>query len=652
MKKQILLVILFLFSLYSYPVTFIKFTNEVKVGNIKFFKGEIFECYQQQGENLIIYGPYSVTIDFNKEKIENNVKVIKDYSSDQSKFVRKISNNKAIEIDFSKETDITTVDSIKVINEKNEKIAYLWPGQKTTINIETIGKEFRIIIPGTPTLVYSVEAIANVVIENKEQKQENENEQQDSEKFSLWSWVTSLPMYLIVIIVIVILCLLFGISYVIWPSFFKDLLNEDEIEEQHDEVPQYKHYHRSDGSLSDFARKNDINYEKLMELNPELVGIQAEDFFKDSKDKSKKLVVGYKIKTRKVKIPKQDESEKKQAQPDNTIKEKQDSEEKTDENNRGFWFNKSQIDSTIPADTINKLIRQLEKVEKYLKESPKMEDLKEKFDKMNTELKEVRGQLLQSNSNNSQLEGDLSKEKQYKEDAIREKNKYAEKIVLADEIDIRSIAEKYNEFLKLCEKGIEQAFTFNKSLDPDEDISKVYMQLFLKFHKNLPQDKDKWNEIIYGILENNVLSSPKIINFFKQYKDDDKKKTEFTRIISKEIKKYCSAILIFAEELSNFSKFVNNTDQKTKQIQEYYKVFSADLRKIISDTEDGLCLNLNYVSLFSNYTEKSKLVKIKSDREPSPAYININKSDLNNGDIIEIYSFGFGDDEKTEIRIK
>lgn len=383
------------------------------------------------------------------------------------------------------------------------------------------------------------------------------------------------------------------------------------------------------GSLTEFAKKNDITFEDLIKFNRKLLrkyksitNDPAKERFR-SKIQGKELIVGYKS----VETDTLSDSSSTASfiNHDNAIKESVPSSEESVSRKR-YEFEQKSIRAKIDelGITINKIQAKNISVEEIVNSFIEKEKL----------IKEL---------NDTKFK--LDSEKKEKQDLKNEINDYSEKLIRTD--FLKQYAEVVVEYFRLVKAGYDKALELYRKLQNIDETSSVILgQLLMKYNLNLPHNTGKWEEILDGIIRNQLTSNNDLINSFRQYTTNEEKISEFKSILFKDIiKSFASAILILTEEISNLSKFIKNNENNTiiKEYEQYFRNFTKQL----TDLTINIGLDFEHVPLFRHskgimgFTERAS-------QECSLPY-RILLGHLEKDSILEVVSYGFDKDEKTKV---
>gem|GEM_PF-2325651 len=597
--------VLILTAICSMAQNYIKFVGSTEINGHKFFKGEI---YQQISDKKILYG--KDTIDLGKTKIEKAT--IGDVSqiSDKLKFVTNLDN---IYYQINVEKFINKKDSIKLVKSDNNIISFISKG-KDSLNIEDCGSSFRIIIPNYPSIVFYKSEIPKPIIEEPTNTPVNEVVEDDGLLSGLTWW-----QYLIGGI----------LSLIIIYFLYKIIVRF--VNKRGEKFPLYEKY--SGGDFNEFAQKMNISRKKLFKYNEDKL-CNYESMSHKEKEKlknnlrGKDFIIGY---------------SEVYSEPSKTNNEFEQFNQKAQTNIETIqqFQNTSDISSQIQRME-SRILNKIESLASNKEASQKIENQQKEIETLKIKITQQNKDIEKGNQENIGLSNELTQVNKKKQEIESEYLKYSDKVIFVDYLE--PYAKATYDYYNFCQTGYIKALDYFQKLNhSDSELVSIVSQLLVKFNSNIPNKTNHWVGVINEIKDSKATANIDLIRSLKQIPNNEEKSKEFKRILIKEVfEKYSSSIFILTEELSNLSKFTNDSTSFVKDFEQFFMSFKSELHA----KSKAIGLDLNFVPLFEHYEKYAAFTKLANQTCSLP-YKNI--KNLSKDSVLEILNYGFGNEETNVI---
>jgi hypothetical protein len=624
---------------------FVKFLKDTPFNNRKFtcLKGEIFAFKKTTDEKKIdiLLGDTIFRYDLKSSSILILPQQPKSYADRKDEFVK---SKKGGYVFVNVASVSTGNDTIRFIPENGEP-TLLATNKEFTIEQSKSGQKFRLLIPNTPTIFYTLNGLAELVqvpidsdsdgIEDSQDKCPNEAgvKSDDPDKYGcpdemMKGFFASLVWWHYLIILLG----LGGIGFGVWKIFFK--------RKQRESGEAIYVTYNGNKSLSDFAEDNHIDLDTLLSLNKKTINQKYRTYNpSDRKDvqkdlKNLKLCVGYgKVREQPPIIIGADTSKETIIQPSNF------------DNNDSISQQLKQVESNLldairmsgsrgndNSNEINKLSRDLNEV-------------RNEKNKLETEKRNLDSKINQLKNDKDNLEKNIDSVKSEKNQKVAELNLLQEKVISVEYLT--GYCDSVLAYLKLCNEVSNNAFDFfNRVSKENPQNANGICHLLMNFQNSINSlPIGNWTQIVQDIKETGVTNSKQVKSSFKQLENTEDRKKQFQRLLFSELLvKYSSSILILAEAFSNIGRFQVSAEL-ANAVQSTFAKHVSELRS--RSTATGL--ESKYVPLFKNFEEYARDTEL-ANTEKSFAYkglVGIEKEA-----ILEIVSYGVKtsfDDTKTLI---
>lgn len=615
MKKLIAFLIVVFITGSASSQRYIKLVNDTNINGQQFYKNEVFRAAEKiENNNLasFYYGNGKITL--NKGSYEATENVKSDYSSQKDSLVIKADSVQYRVI----LAGVTSTDTIRLSGKNNFEVI-LDTAKEELINADKAGEVFRIIIPGSPSLIYNKSDFKEVVVADG-----NTEVVLSDRKQSLFDRYKYF---------------LLGVLILSSGFIFLYYRNRKKGDSKVQKEPKRVKYTGVD--LSKFADDNNISLKELLSWNKGIIPVEyrkADETKKrkihnDIRNRKEFLIVGFQ-------------------------------QIEVDSENKGRLFEEDTLQSEdlttatsfLPGDvSLSRdsecIISAIAKLEKSI--SNKMDDFKTKqnsgeeigklrseYESLSKEFESMKVRNRHLEDNQSKLENDTRTSLELKNTAEEKIKKYTDKLIFTDFLEsLASAATEYFSLLKFVE---EKAYnTYQKLVQINVKDASLLSHLLTKYQDALPQKWSVWEEICQNIRSVKTISSPAIISSFSQLPNNDEKIRTFRTLLHKEVlEKYSSAVLILAEELKNFSKISGTNNEIIKDIELSFTPLVTD----IVNKGKTVGLEINYVPLFESYVPFANKLRATNEKH-SLAYENLQ---FERDSISEIITFGFGN-EPTKI---
>ncbi len=630
---------------------YVKFLKDVEIQGKKFFKGEIYPLTTSSDVKFPFHfsvGTETFGVGKSVEKLQTNPE---DKTSLKDDFV-KSKEDGWIHIDVSSVSSGS--DTIRLVSEKFDVTPIV---KNTTFDLEEakIGKSFRLIIPNSPTLYYSLNDLktfddpnkdidADGVIDREDkcpkEKGTSENQgcpQKEEVKESGWAlWQ-------------IILLSVIGIGIVgiggLW--FIKKRKNDD-LEEVYITF--------NGNSLKEFALDNGISLAELMKYNKNVIDNKYDKY--DDRDRKqvqkdlngKKLMVGYQ--------PKGSSQNNNQYPTNEFPKKPQQESPKELESPKGKavqptnFGNNNELSGQL-REMQSTLIREIQKISSGNNNQNEINrlqnviaEVENKLRVLETDKRNLDAKLIQMQSDNATAVNNLQTAMT---ETIRFQNEIKElkERVIAVEF-LKGYSESVFTYLKYCQQVSCDAYNFfNKISQQNPKQAFAAGHLLMKFQSAVNSiPVGDWLRTVQDIKDSGATTNRQLTRSFSQIQNDGEKQKEFQRLLFSEVlTKYSSNILILAEAFKNLSRFQGSADF----VNEAQSTFGKHVTEIISKAK-STGLDIKHVPLFESWEKYLGQVE-DNGGERSLAYKEI--TGLGKGAIAEIVSYGvktsIGDDTKTII---
>lgn len=601
MRYLALTTVFILTAICSMAQNYIKFAEATEMNGRKFFKGEI---YQQIADKKILFG--KDTIDLGKTKTEKATVGDVSQISDKLNFVI---NSDSINYQINVAKFINNKDTIKLVKADNSVISFITKGNES-IDIKECGSSFRLIIPSYPSIVFYESEIPKPV--DEEVIDGPIAEDSVLGKITWWQYVLG-GLFLLFV--------LYLIYRFVLPLFKKK-----------QRQPIKKKF--QGGRLSDFARNNNIDLYDLEKFNKSLL----KGYSKMEDNERKKLqnriegeylILGYKI-----------------------------DEYSNDNNIEGDFETASQNTQTIPESIQpqqntseissqiqrmeSRILNKIESLASNKEASQKIENLQKDIESFKGKITLLNKDIEQGNQKINELNSELTQVHKKKQEIEGEYLKYSEKVIFVDYLE--PYAKATYDYYNFCLSGYTKALEYFQKLNhSDSEIVSIVSQLLVKFNSNIPNKTNHWVGVINEIKDSKATANIDLIRSLKQIPNNEEKSKEFRRILLKEVfEKYSSSIFILTEELSNLSKFTNDSASAVKDFEQFFTRFKSELHS----KSKTIGLDLNYVPLFEHYEKYAAFTKLANQTCSLP-YKNI--KNIPKDSVLEIINYGFGNEETNVI---
>lgn len=599
MKKIVSLIYLVPITLGLSAQEYIKVKKDTTISQIKFFKNEIYQIQSTDSQAKTINFQFGkMTLSSNKG-IWEEATPKNDYRDKAESFLKKKdSANYIINV-----SSVSTSDPIKLVLPDHNVIT-VTSQQSVSYPANKGGDYFRLIIPGSPTIIYEVNDFTVLPIEPEVPIEEK------VKKSSLSKLI--FPF----IGLLVIGLLLFFLRKQIFRRTPKD--------------PEKATYDGAEG-LHAFANRYGINFKKLKKYNVEVF----HDYDKLSEKQKNKFdaqrrefIIGY-VKSGGSSNKPTEWEKLTSAKQEEKLQETSTSDSRNPLNDLSVIEAIRRVESNLSSkiDSLSSNKAATEKVNQLIQEKESLafqvKQLIDKADISTNERKEVAKELIHVKESKSSLEANLSK--------------YLDKIIFVDFLEnyARTTFDYFTILRSIEEKSFE---VYNKLSQQSEKEAFILSLLMVKHQSGIPSGVGRWEEIVSEIKNKKTISNSEVIRALSQPPTPEEKFNAFQRMMLAEVlEKYTGSTLLLAEELSHFSKF---TGVNTSIIQDIELSFTPLVREIVNKSK-SIGLEVKHVPLFENYQPYASYIKVVSDK-CSLVYRNI-KADKDA--IAEIISYGFGNEQ-------
>jgi hypothetical protein len=604
MKKYFLFIFFVFFYFPVFAQKYIKLTKDTTIGGNNFLKGEIFLLKTSDSQNKsanFLYGNKVITL---AEKAYTTLDSVRaEYSSKKSQFVvRKDSLFYFVAI-----TNIDGKDTIRFIGTGKYQVKF--DSFKTKkIEVNKAGETFRLIIPGTPSIIYSQSEFPVL----DQQPEETTTSESTGKK----SFFQKFKFFILGIV------LLLSVGF--W--FYRNRKYKGNPEKTEPKREKY-----NGGKLSEFAKKHNIDIKDLLKWNKGIIPSKYENMGENERRQIQKdlkdqlLIVGFQAP-----IEKQE-----------SIFEK----EITSETNEQNWENQFSDPAKTSSDSeTGKILNAIKRLEQTLINKI---DAQTSRQVNASEAEKLKNEIRLSQEHNKQLQDDLiilkdeiRKSQEINLDAEEKVRKYANKVIIVEYLEkFASASEDYFALLKMvADKACD---AYKKLIQIGDKESGLISHFLAKYQYSLPAKWGNWDEICREIRVSKTISNPEIISSFTQLTNNEEKIRTFRNLLHKEVlEKYAGASLILSQELKNISKFTGETVGIFKDIE---LSFEALVDEIVNKGRT-VDLEINYAPLFENYAPYANKVRAVNEKH-SLVYSSLQ---ISKDSISEIISYGFGS-EPTKI---
>jgi len=596
--KSLALTFAIILSAFLLPAQdYIKFTENTEIEGRKFFKDEI---YQQIVKNKILFGKDTINLD--------GAKITKLKANDLNKLndtINFIINSDNLNYSINVKEYINLKDTIKLVCADNRIIPFVTK-DNAKIEINKCGSPFRLIIPGYPSKVFYDNEISKPETVDNLNPNDTEYLQREETLMRLLWW-----HYLIGGILFLI------ISYFVYPFIWSFFFEKKKY-------PIREKYNGED--FIDFAIKFKITRDKLFKYNSDefekyksnLSPSEKKSF--KTKLKGKSLIIGY-----------------------SKYEEQTPGEETNNEvnDNLNDSLNTEELLSQIQRME-NKILNKIESLASNKEASQKIENQQKEIERLKGQITQLNNDIERKNHENNVRNNELSQVLKKKHELENEFSKYSEKVIFVDYLE--PYAKATYDYYNFCLSGYDKAIEyFNKLNNTGSDDISIVSQLLVKFISSIPNKTNHWVGVINEIKDSKTTANIELIRSLKQLPNNEEKNKEFKRILLKDVfEKYSSAFLILTEELSNLSKFTNDSSQVVNDMEYFFKSFKSELHNKIK----VIGLDLNYVPLFEHYAEYAAFTKL-ANKNCSLPYKKVNN--ISKDYVLEIINYGFGNEETNVI---
>jgi len=566
-------IVLILLANCSMAQNYIKFNKDTKIDERTFYEGEIFQLV---GENEILFGNEQLNIgdaQIEIAEVSNDLSLI----SEKFQFVEK--HDKQYQFHFTKL--IEEKQKVHLVK-KDQKILFVRK-KEPQYPINGFRSEFRIIVPDFPSIVYYNYEFDNVVVKKPVDKKTPNNVVKKPVDKKTPNNVVKKPVDKKTPNKVNEQVELTWWQYLIIIHFLLFVLQKFNVLQLVKDLKGHKN-NSSEGEANE--QNNDGDGESGATAQPDGDIVTKSN---EIESNIRKYI-------------------------DNSLKNEPQS--KTSENDNNITKNLNIIN-----DNIKKIYDSLQSNDVL---SEKVKELEEKIKKINADY------------------AALSKEeKKIKADKLTIQNEYSElknKVICVDYLE--QYAKRYYDYLVYCQNVLNQAVRFYNEIEQSETELKSILSHFLaKFIiSNQSNSANVWFGVIDDIKDSKISTNINLIKRFEQIQNNDERIEMFKRIVSENLlETQSNAVFILVEELSNITRFINNSNSYAKTIEYHFVGVKSELKNKI--TEIGL--KLNYVPLFEDYGNYARNLKSVTQTCSLPyKNLDIKEKDL----ILEIVRYGFGNE--------
>jgi len=625
---------------------YLKFTKDTELSGKKFYRGEIYPISKEIKEkNTIYFAFYSEELTPGKNAKKMDIEP-DDKTQTKNDYVQlKDSNYIYIDVKSLNKGN----DTIWLVSEMNVRKSVISP---MTLKKEDCGHSFRLIIPNSPTLLYSLASLSNLKKTAEQQDSDGDGVLDINDKCpNLYGTVSnngcpgivekgffaSLEWWHYIVFVLI----LGGIIIGAWKYFNNRKLNPNEV--------RFK-----GNSLTEFANcYGGLN--KLNTMNPGVIPTQKEWLSLKNNEREKQNLIN-KLKGQKILIKSENAT---LFGFDDLTSNANNSQIEDDEANNNIEMNINLTNAV--KDTISIQLTRLERniINEIQRTTSRSNENSNELSRLKTEIGTLKSDNIKFRTDNQNLDSkiiQLVNEKELLDRSINslneEKNKKGLELKQLQEIVITAnflsgYCESVIDYFKLCKDVINDAYSyFNRISQLDIQQASILGHLLTKFQISINSiPVGNWLQIIQDIKDTGATANKKLIRSFSQIQSEEEKKREFQRLLFSDVLiKYSSCILILAEEFRNLVNF-NVPEELAIEAHRIFSKHVSELNIKIKSTG----LENKYVPLFQNF--EKFLGNIESvGKEKNLAYKGING--LEKGAIAEIISYGIKtsfEDTKTQI---
>jgi hypothetical protein len=395
--------------------------------------------------------------------------------------------------------------------------------------------------------------------------------------------------------------------------------------------PIYKKY--SGGELNEFAESLGLSRNKLIAYNYDLLG-SYENLSSKEKRKLKNNLIGKDFIIGYSNI---------YSEPSKTYNEFEQSNQNpqtaTETDQQSQYTN--ELSSQIQRME-SLILNKIESLASNKEASQKIENQQKEIEKLKIKITQQNKDIENGNLENIGLTNELTQVHKKKQEIESEYLKYSDKVIFVDYLE--PYARAYYDYYNFCLTGYIKALGYFQKLNhSDLELISVVSQLLVKYNSNIPNKTNHWVGVINEIKDTKLTANIELSRSLNQIPNNEEKVKEFKRILLKEVfEKYTSSIFILTEELSNLSKFTNDSSSDVKDFEQFFASFKSELHS----KSRGIGLDLNYVPLFEHYEKYAAFAKLANQACSLP-YNNI--KDISKDSVLEIISYGFGNEETNVI---
>lgn len=617
MKRAIVFIHLILASFVLHAQSYVRLTKDTALQNVKLYKDEIFEVSGEEdtarGRVVIIFGDGHLQLEkgyYKKADVDNEFGALKD------SLVRKKENGSyLVHVDRIPGKGVITL----VHGDDNRRD--LKRKEPIEIAADKMGSTFRLLIPGSPSIVYNADNIPPPKGDNAGTAGGDTTTTGDTKTTTTGqaSFLEKNKVYILIGTLVLIGVVVF-------------LLRKKKKKNSYEMQVRTAVY--MGNGLFGFANQHGTTIEQLIKWNPNFIPAgykkldEKEKKKEEAKMKGKEFIVGY----QKVERMSTSMSNEGSTSYGNET-------EQTPSAIDGTGNDSAGIKEAIRNMEAN-LARRIDMLGAGKAAAEERDKLVAERDGYLQQAKKLETRVKQLEDENGQLNTSLLSSKETGNQAESEARKYRDKLLFAGFLDnYARVAADYFAFLASVSAKAHEFY--NRMIAHGEKEVSVLSLLLAKCHIAIPAKTGNWEEIILGIKNSGTISNQDVIRSFGQLPNDNEKVRTFQRLLFTDVlEKYTAALLLLSEELRNFSKF---TGQNTGIIKDIELSFSPLTREIVNKAK-SVGLDANYAPLFENYESYASVTRAVSEKRSLP-YSSIG---VERDAIAEVISYGF-DAEKTRI---
>jgi hypothetical protein len=579
---------------------------------IRIFEGEIYILSKQEKDWKYFQ------VNGQDYKAKDDVELINDnpqnLESNKNEFV-KIKDDGLLYIDVS---PITTNQDIWLADNIEKKVQF---STKKTASINSIGENFRLIIPNTVTIWYNkneltkhVEPLQDKILDINDNQSDTMDEPQ---KMSLVWWQ-------------IVLCIagLGIVGFIIWWFFFRKKEEKEPIRIK---------YQGNNKSLSNFANENNIKLKDLLKWNK--IDKKYQFYNEQEKNKiqnqykGKSLIVGFQAK----KTETNDTTFFLQSTNDE-INEKFDSKEKNNDTSTPNNTQQNNDISTQLTQMQNVLLKEIKQLKTEDNNSGEINKLNKEVSDLKSENVRLNETMITNNSTISELKTEkLNLTSQIQELNSENKRLFSKieetekKVIVVDYL--KGYADSVYSYLEFCQKVSNEAYSAYNRINQQQQAFGAGL-LLMNFQSAVNSiSVGSWLQIVQDIKETGTTTNKNLIRSLAQPQNNNEKQKEFQRLLFTEVLvKYSSNILTLAEAFKNLPRF----QVISELVFDIQNTFSKYVPEIVNKAKT-VGMEIKYVPLFKNFGDYLEQIET-IDKERSTAYKDI--KELQKDDIVEIVSYG------------